>query len=143
VCQVFVLLTGGASFNVFSDPRPGARPEVFLVYVSDCFVSSRVTVKGAIVPCVHNFAFQALIRGDYEAVCRNISPEWCSRAFYSFDGECVFPFFHEGGVVVLDDSDEMFYGAEGVFVRHTNEEWFGEHDHLLVVVFDHVGTWGS
>jgi hypothetical protein len=143
VRQVLVLLTGGASLNVFGDPRPGAQPEVFLVYASDCFVSSGVAIKGSIVPCVHDFAFQALIRRDNEVVCGNISPEWCTGAVYSFDGECVFPFFHKRGVVVLDDSDEMFYGAERVFVCNMNEEWFREHNHLLVVIFAHVGAWGS
>ena len=57
MCQIFVLLTGGASFDVFGDPSPGTWPEVFLVYASDCFVSSRVAVEGAIVPGVHDFAF--------------------------------------------------------------------------------------
>jgi hypothetical protein len=76
VHQVFVLLTGGTSFDIFGDPHPGTWPEVFLVYMPDCFVSSRVAIKGAIVPCVHNFTFQALVRRDNEVVCSCVSPKW-------------------------------------------------------------------
>ena len=57
VCQVFVLLTGGASFDIFRDPRFGAWPEVFSVDVSDRFISTRVAIDGAFVPNVHQFAF--------------------------------------------------------------------------------------
>ena len=64
--EVLVLLAGGASFDVFRDPRPGSRPEVFLVDASDCFISSGVTVQGSFVPHVHDFVFQALIWWDYE-----------------------------------------------------------------------------
>jgi hypothetical protein len=57
VGQVFVLLTGGASFDIFRDPRFGAWPEVFSVDVSDRFISTRVAIDGAFVPNVHQFAF--------------------------------------------------------------------------------------
>jgi hypothetical protein len=95
------------------------------------------------VPGVHDFAFQSLVRGNDEAVCGGVSPKWCARAVYTFDGECVFPFFHEGVVVVLDDGDEVFYGAEGVLISDMDEQGFGEHNHLLIVVFTHVRSWGS
>jgi hypothetical protein len=143
VCQVFILLTGGTSFDVFGDPCPSAWPEIFLVYASDCFVSSRVAIEGTIVPSVHNFAFQALIGRDNKAVCGSVLPEWCAGVVHLFDGKCAFPLFYEGGVVILDDGDEMFYGAEGIFVCNMDEKWFGEHDHLLVVVFAYVGSWRS
>jgi hypothetical protein len=107
--QVLVLLTCGASFDVFRDPCPGARPEIFFIHVSDCFISSGVAVEGSIMPCVHDLAFQSLIRGNNEAVFGDVSPEWGIRAVYPFDGECVFPFFHEGAIVVLDDCDIVFY----------------------------------
>jgi hypothetical protein len=57
VSKVFVLLTGGTSFDVFCDPRLGSRPEVFLIDASDCFISSGMTVQGSFVPRVHDFAF--------------------------------------------------------------------------------------
>jgi hypothetical protein len=143
VRQVFVLLAGGTSFDVFSDPCPGAKPEVFLVHASDCFISSWVAVKGAIMPSVHDFAFQALVGGNNEAMRGDVSPKWCTWTIYSFDGKCVLPLFHEGAVVVLNDRDEVFYGATGVFICDADKEWFGKHDHLLVVVFAHIGAWRS
>ena len=109
VGQVLVLLTCGTSFDVFRDPCPGAGPEVFFIHASDCFVSSGMAVEGSVVPCVHDLAFQSLIRGDDEAVFRGVLPEWSVWAVYSFDGECAFPFFHEGAIVVLDDCDEVFH----------------------------------
>jgi hypothetical protein len=75
VGQVLVLLTCGASFDVFCYPRPGARPEVFFVYASDCFISSGMAIEGSFVPCVHDLAFQPLVRGNDEAVFGNVSPE--------------------------------------------------------------------
>jgi hypothetical protein len=57
VDEVLVLLTGGASFDVFSDPWPGSRPEVSLVDASDRFVSSGVTIQGSFVPSVHDLTF--------------------------------------------------------------------------------------
>jgi hypothetical protein len=109
VSQVFVLLTGGAAFDIFCDPRSCAGPEVFFVYASDHFVSSGVTIKGSIMPGVHNLAFQPLIGGDDEAVFGDISPEWCVWAVYVFNGECVFPLFHETAVIVLDNRDKVFH----------------------------------
>jgi len=121
VCQVFVLLAGGASFDVFRDPRSHAGLEVFPVHTSDHFVSSRVAIKGTIMPGVHDFVFQSLVWGNDKAVCCGVSPKWCTQVIHSFDGECAFPFFHEGAVVVLDDSNEVFYGARRVFICHTDE----------------------
>jgi hypothetical protein len=121
VGQVLVLLTSGASFDVFRYPCPGARPEVFLVHASDCFISSGVAVEGSIVPRVHNLAFQSLVRGNDEAVFGDVSPEWGVRSVYSFNGECAFPFFHEGAIVVLDDRDKVFYRSGGIFVCDANE----------------------
>jgi hypothetical protein len=106
--QVFVLLASCAAFDVLRDPCPCAGPEVFLVYLSDCFVSSGVSAKWPIVPGVHKFAFQSLIRGNDEAVCFSISPEWGVRVVYSFNGESAFPFFHECVMGVLDDRDSVF-----------------------------------
>jgi hypothetical protein len=111
VSQVLVLLTCGATFDIFRYPCPGAGPEVFFVHASDRFVSSGVTVEGAIVPHVHDLAFQSLVGGNDEAVSGNVSSEWGVQvwAIYPFNGECAFPFLHEGAIVVLDDCDEMFY----------------------------------
>jgi hypothetical protein len=53
VSQVLVLLAGGASLDVFRDPCFGARPEIFSVDASDCFVSSGVAIDGTFVPDVH------------------------------------------------------------------------------------------
>ena len=115
------MLACGTSFDIFRDPSPGAGPEVFFVHTSDCFISSGMAIKGSIVPGVHDLSFQTLIRRDDKVVCRDVSPEWFARAVYSFNGECAFPFFHEGAVVVLDDSNEVFYGARRVFICHTDE----------------------
>jgi hypothetical protein len=68
-------------------------------------------------------------------VSLDISPEWEAWCIYAFDGEGVFPFFHEGVVGVLDDGDGVFQGSVGVGVENANEDRFGKHDHLLVVVF--------
>ena len=68
VGEVFVLLTGGTSFDIFGDPRPGSRSEVFLVDASDHFISSRVTVQGSFMPRVHEFAFQTLNWWNYESL---------------------------------------------------------------------------
>jgi hypothetical protein len=84
-----------------------------------------------------------LVRGDDEAVSGGISPKQCVRSVHSFNGECTFPFFYKGVVVVLDNGDEVFYGAEGVLIGDTNEQGFRKHDHLLVVVFTYVGSRGT
>jgi hypothetical protein len=141
--EVFVLLTGGASFDVFCDPWPGSRPEVFFVNTPDCFISSGVTVQGSFMPCVHDFALQTLIWWDYESSSWNIAPEWFAWVVYTFNGESAFPFFHEAVVVVLDDGNEVFQRAFGVCVSYTDEYRFGEHDHLLIIVFAYVGPWRS
>ena len=106
--QVFVLLTGCAAFDIFGDPCSRAGPEVFSVYLSDCFIPSRVSAEWAIVPRVHEFAFQSLVRRDDEAVRFNVSPEWGVWIVHSFDGEGTFPFLHESVMGVLDDGDGMF-----------------------------------
>jgi hypothetical protein len=108
VGEVFVLLTGGTSFDVFSDPWPSSWPEVFLVDASDCFISSRVTIQGAFVPRVHDFVFQTLIQWDYKSLFWNVLPEWFVWAVHAFDGKGAFPFFHKAGVVILDGGDEVF-----------------------------------
>jgi hypothetical protein len=53
VCQVFVLLACCTALDVFHDPCSGARPEIFLVNVSDRFISSGMTIDRALVPYVH------------------------------------------------------------------------------------------
>jgi hypothetical protein len=106
--QVLVLLTGCAAFDVFSDPCPCAGPEVFPVYFPDRLVSSGVSTEWAIVPRVHELAFQALVWGNDESVSLDVSPEWGVWSVYSFNGEGVFPFFHEGVMGVLDGSDGVF-----------------------------------
>jgi hypothetical protein len=55
--QVFVLLAGRAAFDVFGDPSSRSGPEVFPVYLSDRFVSSRMSTEWAVVPGVHEFSF--------------------------------------------------------------------------------------
>src|SRR5580693_1509318 len=133
--QVFVLLTGRAAFDVFGDPSSRSGPEVFFVYLPDRFVSSRMSTEWAVVPGIHEFSFQSLIWRNDKAVSFDISPEWEARCVYAFDGEGVFPFFHEGVVGVLDSSDGVFQGSVRVGVEDADEDWFGKHDHLLVVVF--------
>jgi hypothetical protein len=106
--QVLVLLAGCATFDILSDPRSRARPEVFFVYLSDGFVSSGVSTEWSIVPGVHEFTFQPLIWRNDETVCFNISPEWGVWGVYSFNGEGVLPFFHESVMSVLDGGDGVF-----------------------------------
>jgi hypothetical protein len=133
--QVLVLLAGCAALDVLSDPCPCAGPEVFPVYLPNCFVSSGVSTKWSVVPGVHEFTFQPLVWRDDETVCFNISPEWGVRGIYSFDGEYAFPFLHESVMGVLDGGDGIFQGSVGVGIKDADEDWFREHDHLLVVVF--------
>jgi hypothetical protein len=53
MCQILVLLTGCASFDVFCDPSFCTRLEVFPVDASDCFILSWVSVDGSFMPYVH------------------------------------------------------------------------------------------
>jgi hypothetical protein len=106
--QVFVLLTGRAAFDVFGDPCSCAGPEVFPVYLPDCFVSSRVSTEWAIMPRVYEFVFQPLVWRDDEAVRLNVLPKWGVWGVYLFDGEGAFPFFHERVMGILDGGDGMF-----------------------------------
>jgi hypothetical protein len=53
VSEVLVLLTRCTAFDVFHDPSFSAGPEVFSIDASDCFISSGMTVDGALVPHVH------------------------------------------------------------------------------------------
>jgi hypothetical protein len=106
--QIFVLLTGCAAFDVFGDPRSRARPEVFSVYFPDSLISPGVSTEWSVMPRIHEFTFQSLIRGNDEAMSFDISPERGMWGVYSFNGEGVFPFFHESVVGVLDGGDGVF-----------------------------------
>jgi hypothetical protein len=53
--QVLVLLADCATFDIFGDPCPCAGPEVFVVYLPDCFISFGVSTEWAIVPGMHEF----------------------------------------------------------------------------------------
>jgi hypothetical protein len=55
--QVFVLLAGRAAFDVFGNPGSRSGPEVFPVYLSDRFISSRMSTEWAVVPGIHEFSF--------------------------------------------------------------------------------------
>jgi hypothetical protein len=94
VCQVFVLLACRTTFDVFCDPGSGARPEVFFIDVSNCFVSPGVAVDRTFVPYVHQFVFQHLIRGNNEASSLDVSPEWFIWIVYAFDWVGSDPFVH-------------------------------------------------
>jgi hypothetical protein len=92
--QIFVLLTGGASFDVISDPRFGAWPEVFLVDASDRFVPAGVAIDGAFVPDVHQFAFQPLVWWYDEPTVFSVPPEWFVWVIDVFDRIDARPFLH-------------------------------------------------
>ena len=92
--QIFVLLTGGASFDVVSDPCFGAWPEIFLVDASDRFVSARVAVDGALMPDVHQFTFQSLVRWYDEPTAFDVPPEWFIRVIDAFNRVDACPFLH-------------------------------------------------
>jgi hypothetical protein len=106
--QIFVLLASCAAFDVLRDPCSCAGPEVFFIYLPDRFVPSGVSAKWPIMPGMHKFVFQSLVRGNDETVCFGISPEWSVWVIYSFNGEDAFPFFHECVMGVLDDRDRVF-----------------------------------
>ena len=94
VCQVFVLLASGASFDIFRDPCPGAGPEVFFVDTSDCFIASGMAIDGAFMPYVHQFVFQSLIWGYHESASLGIPPEWFTWVVHLFDWVDASPFLH-------------------------------------------------
>jgi hypothetical protein len=94
VCEIFVLLTCCTAFDVFCDPSPSAGPEVFSIDTSNGFVSSGVAVDRSFMPDVHQFLFQTLIWGNYEALSFNVSPEWFVRVVYVFNWVGPFPFVH-------------------------------------------------
>jgi hypothetical protein len=87
-------LTRCAAFDVFCDPCSGARPEIFLIDASDCFISPGVTIDSAFMPHVHEFAFQPLIQGYDELLAIGISPEWFIWVIYMLDWVDTCPFFH-------------------------------------------------
>ena len=92
--QVLVLLACGASLDVFRDPCFGTWPEIFPVDVSDCFISSGVTVDGSFMPYVHQFSFQPLIWWYDKSSVLGVSPEgfiWVVDMFNWVDAR---PFFH-------------------------------------------------
>jgi hypothetical protein len=92
--QIFVLLTGGASFDVFCDPCFGAWPEVLPVDASDRFVSPGVTVDGTFMPDIHQFAFQPLVWWYNESMALGVPPEWFAWIVDAFDRVDAYPFFH-------------------------------------------------
>ena len=55
--QIFILLTGGASFNVVLYPGSHARPVIFTVDLPDGFISSWVTSGRTVVPYLHELSF--------------------------------------------------------------------------------------
>jgi hypothetical protein len=95
VCQVFVLLTSGASFDIVSNPCFGAWPEVFLVDAPDRFVSARVTIDGALMPDVHQFTFQSLVRWYDEPTVFDVPPERLVWVIDAFDWVDACPIFHQ------------------------------------------------
>ena len=108
VCQIFVLLACRTTFDVFHDPGSGTRPEVFFIDASNCFVLPRVSVDGASMPYVHQFAFQPLIWWNNKASSLDISLEWFIWVVYTFNWVSAGPFVHQCAVVVLDDRDCVF-----------------------------------
>jgi hypothetical protein len=108
VHQIFVLLTCCTSFDVFYDPAPGARPEVFSVDASNCFISSGVTIDGAFMPYVHQFTFQSLIQRYNELSTFDVPSEWFVQIVYTFNWIDSCPFFHQSAVVVLNGCDHVF-----------------------------------
>jgi hypothetical protein len=94
VSQVLVLLTCGATLDVFRDPCPGTWPEVFPVDGSDCFVSSRMAVDGSFMPYVHQLPFQTLIWWNNESLTFDISPKWFVWVVNAFNRVDTCPFFH-------------------------------------------------
>jgi hypothetical protein len=94
VSQIFVLLTGGAPLDVVSDPCFGAWPEVFLVDAPDRFVPARVAIDGALMPDVHQFAFQPLVRWYDKSTAFGVPPEWLIWVINAFDRVDARPFLH-------------------------------------------------
>jgi hypothetical protein len=94
VGQIFVLLTGGASLDIFCDPCFGAWPEVFPVDASDRFVSTRVAIDGALMPDVHQFTFQPLVWWYNESMAFGVPPERFAWVVDAFDRVDACPFLH-------------------------------------------------
>jgi hypothetical protein len=116
-CQILVLLTCGATLDVFCDPCLGAWPEVFFVDAPDCFVPSRMPVDGSFMPYVHQFVLQSLIRWYDEAVTLDVPPEWFIWVVNVFNWINACPFFHQRAVVVLNDGDGVLDRSIGVGSR--------------------------
>jgi hypothetical protein len=107
MCEVFVLLTRCAAFDVFCDPSPSTGPEVFSIDAPNGFILSRVAVNRSFMPYVHQFSFQTLIWGNYELSSFSVSSEWFVWIVYPFNWVCPFPFIHQGMAMVLDDCDHV------------------------------------
>jgi hypothetical protein len=108
VSQIFILLTCCAAFDIFHDPRSGTGPEVFLIDVSDCFISFGVTVDGAFMPNVHQFTLYPLIWWYDKSSAFGVPPEWFIWAIYVLNWVNASPFVHQCVVAVLDYCDGVF-----------------------------------
>jgi hypothetical protein len=60
----FVLLAGGASFDVFCYPVLRSRPIIIAVDQSDHFVSSRMSSCRGVVPLFHDLSSDIVIWGN-------------------------------------------------------------------------------
>ena len=100
VHQVFVLLAGGASFDVVFYPLVHVQPPIFLFRGLGSFVSSWVSSGGVVVIALHDFSPQFYFRGNYHpmvfepsglvVVCR-----------MDIEVVCVLPLFHSLSVGLL------------------------------------------
>jgi hypothetical protein len=108
VCQIFVLLTGGASFDVFHYSWVCSGPVVFFVDVSYGFISPGVSVDCSVMPYVHQFTFQPLIWGYHKVLPLDVPLEWFVQVVNPLNRVSVLPFFHQHMIMVLDDGYGVF-----------------------------------
>jgi len=65
MCEDFVLLADCASFDIFCDPLSGSGPVVLFCNLLGSLVSSRVSCHGNIMPDIHDFSADVVVRWDY------------------------------------------------------------------------------
>src|SRR6266850_1848351 len=65
MCEDLVLLADCTSFDIFCDPLSGSRPMILFCNSSGSLVSSRVSCCGNVMPDIHDFSADVVIRWDH------------------------------------------------------------------------------
>ena len=75
MCEVFVLLAGSASFDIFRNPSVHVGPGVDLFCLSNCFISSRVA-GGRMIMSVDHDVLEVLVSGSFGGDCYSFASVW-------------------------------------------------------------------